>query len=183
MKIILILFLTSILFVFCSDEDLEKQYGKPINKEYSRKLFSYHGLTFKNIPAEKFNNSIIIGSCFYQEYLEGEHEIVKDIFPDFMEGVIFISCNLDNVYVNEDNNTILKETTSSCSNKIIQVQNDWDDWILDENLNPLEPINKEDRLRAQKSISPFDIPSVKWTKEERSQFEKDLYSYNTSINP
>ena len=141
---------------------------KMINKKYSYQAFPYHGLSFKDRPASEFNNTEIVGSCFYQEWQEGELDVVKDIFPDGIKGVVFIRCNLDNVYV-PSGNKIVEGT-----HKTIKVQNDWDDWFLDDNLKPKEPMNKEVRLKAKISINPKDIPKKKFTTKEREDFEKLL---------
>ena len=144
----------------------------PVNEKYSFKDFM--GQSFKNVPAEEFNNSIIQGSCFYNEWKEGDAEIAKDIFPDGMIGVTFKRCNLDNVFVDETKNTVIKNGYDTNSNRKIQVQNDLSDWELDDTLKPKEPLDKEQRLKAGISIDPKDIPNKKLTKEEREQLE-DLF--------
>lgn len=144
-----------------------------MNDKYSGKGYPYHDLSFKHETDMK--NINIYGSCFYQEWVEDDTEVVKDIFPDDMTGVTFYNCNLDNVYVSPEN------TVVGGSYRKIKIQNDWDDWILNENLTPKEPINKEQRLKAGKSIKPKDIPKKKWTKEERDAFEDTLNSI--SITP
>ena len=121
-----------------------------MNKKYSYQNFM--NKDFLKIDAKEFNNSEIIGTCFAQEY----NEITKkDIFPKGMIGVKFIKCNLDNVVVPEGN------TMEECVNKSIQVQNDNDDWVLDEAGNPTEPISKELRIEKGVSIDPKDIPKTK----------------------
>ena len=144
--------------------------AETINEKYSYKAFPYHGVSFKNEPVEDFNNSIIVGSCFYQECVEGDIKVVKDIFPDGMTEVTFDKCNTDNVYIDETKNTI----KGGCHRKI-QVQNDWEDWILDKvTLNPKEPMNKEERIKAGISYRPEDLPSKKFTREERRAFENSI---------
>ena len=73
----------------------------------------------------------------------------------------------------------------SCSNRQIKAQNDWDDWILDNSLNPIEPTNKVDRELAGVSIDPRDIPNKKMTKEERDAFEENIihFSIDSAVNP
>lgn len=141
-------------------------FAQPINEKYSNKSFPYHGLSFKDRPASEFNNTIIRGSCFYQE---GEPN--QDIFPDGMTGVYFTGCNLNNIYVDETQNTIDKTSINRCLTRKIKVQNDWDDWILDDQLKPIEPMDKEQRLKKGISIDPKDIPIKKFTEEERDAFE------------
>ena len=146
-----------------------------INEKYSYQAYPYHDLSFKDRPAEEFNNTIIVGSCFYQEWVEGDKEVVKDIFPDGIKGVTFRKCNLDNIKIPKGN--IVEDGT----NKKIKVQNDFWGWILNDDLTPKEPINKEQRLKVGISIDPKDIPKKKFTKEEREQFERRLNE--TDITP
>ena len=138
----------------------------PVNEKYSFKAFPYHGLSFKNVNVKEFNNTIIKGSCFYQEWVEGDSNVIKDIFPDGMKGVTFINCNLDNIYI-PVGNTIL-----GSSHKKIAVQNDLSDWILDNQLKPKIPMDKEQRLKAGISIDSKDIPNTKFTGKERDAFEE-----------
>lgn len=141
--------------------------AQEVNEEYSFRAFPYHDVSFKGVPAEDFNNTIIRGSCFYQEWRENEN-VIKDIFPDGMTDVIFVNCNLDNIYIPPGN------TIQDGTNKRIQVQNDFQAWILDNDLKPVEPMDKRIRLVAGVSIDPIDIPSKKFTPEERKQFEEQL---------
>lgn len=131
---------------------------KPVNDKYSFKGFAHHGLSFKDRPASDFNNTCIKGSSFYQEWVEGDTEIIKDIFPDGMTGVEFVRCNMDNIEV-KIGNTV--DATSS-RNKI-KVQNDLEDWKLDSSLKALEPMDKDRFIEEGKSIDPKDIPSEKIT--------------------
>jgi len=126
--------------------------AQEVNEKYSYKDFLNQ--SFKKEKAEDFNNSIIIGSTFYQEWVEGD--IKKDIFPEGMTGVIFKKCNLDNVEV-PVGNTVDKSSV----NKKIKVQNDLEDWILDKDDNPVEPIRKEKFVEYNLSIDPADIPLTK----------------------
>jgi hypothetical protein len=146
----------------------------PMNEKYSFQAFPYHDLSFKDVPAKEFNNTIIRGSCFYQEWREGE-EIIKDIFPDGMTGVTFLCCNLDNIYIPPGNKV------EYGTNKRIQVQNDFQAWILDDQLKPKEPMDKEMRLEAGVSIDPKDIPAKKFTPEERKQFEETLMGITPDV--
>jgi len=160
----------------CFGETINEKYGKPTNVKYSNKGFPYHDVSFKDIPAKEFNNTIIRGSCFYQEWVAGDTQVIKDIFPDGMTGVVFDGCNLDNIYVDETKNTIIKDGITRCNNRKIKVQNDWEDWILDSELYGKEPMNKEQRIAAGVSILPKDIPAKKFTQEERNAFENLLNS-------
>ncbi len=136
----------------------------PINEKYSFQDFT--GKTLTDIPPEEFNNTVIIGSSFFHFNKPNTW-----VFPENMTGVVFKQCNLDNVYI-PIGNFIITEGNDKSTNKKIKTQNDLDDWILDDNLNPLEPMNKEERLKAGVSINPLDIPEREFTKEERKEFEK-----------
>lgn len=154
----------------------------PFNTKYSYQAYPCHNVTFKGTPAKEFNNSTIVGSCFYQEASEEAtmlSQVQKDIFPDGMTGVVFDKCNLDNVYVDTDKNTILP----SCTYKKIKVQNDWEDWVIGNDLKPIEPTSKEAWLEANVSVDPKDIPSKKWTPEEREQFEEKFYNATIAVSP
>ena len=130
--------------------------------EWSCKSFT--GKSWKHLPAEAFNGKLIYGTSFYQP-----NRPKSDIFPDGMVGVTFIKCNLTNVLVPSGN------TVEGGTNQQIQAQNDWEDWILDSiTLEPIEPINKKQRIAAGQSIDPEDIPSQKWTEEEREAFDNCL---------
>jgi len=102
------------------------------NEIYSFQNFT--GCSFKTVPASEFNNTEIVGSCFYQEWKAGDTSIVKDIFPDGMTGVTFVRCNLDNVFVPEGN------TAVGCSNRIIKAEEDGTAYILDGDGNKIEPV-------------------------------------------
>lgn len=75
------------------------------------------------------NNLIIRGSCFSQQQPDTK------VFPDEMTGVTFVNCNLDNVAI-PDGNTLI-----DCSNRRYVVQNDMNDWEIDENNNPVRLVN------------------------------------------
>lgn len=144
-------------------------FASPINEKYSNKAFPYHGLSFKDRPVEEFNNTTIRGTCFYQEWVEGDMSIEKDIFPEGMTGVVFEYCNLVNIIV-PPGNTISK----GCQTERLKVQNDWEDWIMekkDGKWEAKEPKDKEARVEANLNIDPKNIPKVKWSKNERKVFE------------
>lgn len=151
--------------------------AQPINEKYSYKAFPYYGVSFKDRPASEFNNTTIRGTMFYQAWREGE-EVVKDIFPDGMKGVVFERCNLDNVYIPDGN--ILRDDPPHFNTHLkIQMQNDREDWILDDDLKPVKPMDKEQRLKAGIiSIDPKNIPKKKITIKQRRDFERLIDSLN-----
>ena len=145
-----------------------------MNQKYSYQAYPYHNLSFKDRPASEFNNTVIIGSCFYQEWVEGDTKVVKDIFPDGITGVTFEKCNLDNIYVPSGN-----KIKDGCHRKL-KIQNDLSTWILNDDLTPKEPLDKKRRVKTGISVKPKDIPNKKLTKEERRNFEKQLFSTDIS---
>lgn len=154
-----------------------------INKEYSFKAFPYRGLSFKDRKPEEFNNSIIKGSCFYQCWEEGDKEIVKDIFPDGMEGVRFEGCNLDNVYVDEKKNTIVSIGADRSTHKVLKRENDLDIWVqekINDKWIAREPLNKERRIECNLNIDPKNIPSTKITEEQQRQMSDILLGVEVS---
>ena len=136
------------------------------------KLFSYRdctGMTFKDMSAGDFSNREIHNSCFYQPSVVGDKVIVKDIFPDGIENLFFVRCNLDNVLLPKGAARI------DGSNFLIQRQNDGSDWFLDENLNPIEPTDKVYRLASGVSINPIDIPETKLSTKKQQEFSVSIH--------
>lgn len=88
----------------------------------------YTNLNLEDVQ-ENMNHEIIRGACFSQQ------EPDTKVFPDKMSGVTFINCNLDNVVIPEGNKLI------DCSNRRYKVQNDLNDWEIDENGNPVRLVN------------------------------------------
>lgn len=122
-----------------------------LNKKYSYKDFLDKDLTKE--PASDFNNSEIIGSCFYQQA-----GLNTKVFPVGITGVTFQECNLDNVFIPVGN------TTEKCSRKKIMRQNDLEDWLVDDSGNPIEARSKKEYLRLGISIDPKDLPISKLDK-------------------
>ncbi len=140
-----------------------------MNKKYSFKDFT--GQSFAHLPAEEFNNSEIIGSCFSQEHK------VRNIFPADMTGVHFRRCNLDNCFI-PPGNVLKKDGWEKCSNRRFRVQNDGHDWIVDESGNPVEPCDKDVLMKfpeklVERIIDPVKLP-VKFIREE--DMTKDAYN-------
>jgi hypothetical protein len=106
---------------------------------------------------DRLDGLTIEGSCFSQE-TPNSH-----IFPADMTGVTFISCNLDNVFI-PDGNTVIQ-----CSQKSFEIQNDLEDWIVDENDEPIEPVNKKQFERLGLSTDPADLPDEPLEKAITSQ--------------
>jgi len=131
----------------------EELYQVDLLDEYSYKDFTNQ--SFTHLPASTFNNKIIAGSCFYQE---GALEV--NVFPAGVTGLQFVDrCNLDNVAVPAN-----CTADATCTNKSIQLQNDLEDWVLDSNGDPLEPVHKKLFLKYSLSTDPGDLPETPLSK-------------------
>ena len=122
------------------------------NEKYSYGDFS--GQRFLEVDPQEFNDSEIVGSCFAQQ-LPADHagETLPEVFPAAMKGVVFRRCNLDNVLVPPDNTV-----EPSCCRRRIKMQNDLEDWVLNERGEPVKPVAKKAFLRLGLSIDPRDLP-------------------------
>jgi len=121
-----------------------------INDDYSFKDFTGRS----NLEV----SGIVYGSCFSQEIPDNH------IFPNDMTGVTFIKCNLDNVFIPVGNTII------DCSQRRFFVQNDkndwlindWQDWLLDVNDKPTMPTNHKYFTKFGLPMPlPEDIPIAK----------------------
>jgi len=121
--------------------------------------YSNQDYTGKDLRSEHVAG-IIEGSCFSQEKPD------THIFPEDMTGATFVNCNLDNVYMPKGN--VLKD----CSTRRFMAQNDGEDWLIDKDGFPTEPVNKKQFETLAISVDPVDIP------EEKQKFpatiQKDL---------
>lgn len=126
---------------------MEIQYGEKLiefSNEFSQKNLS---IPFVDIPDETF----IYASSFYQENMPRSH-----VFRDDMKGVKFYNCNLDNCFIPEGNELV------ECSNKSVLTQNDLNDWIIDDEDNPVKPTNYSVFLKFKLPVPlPEDIPHEK----------------------
>lgn len=125
------------------------------NKKYSFKDFT--GQSFVDIDPSEFNGKgDIVGSCFAQEANSKailKKDIVKTIFPIGTLGINFLRCNLDNVKLPTGS-----EIDSRCSKRKIKIQNDGEDWVIDNDLKSIEPVDKKRFITEERSIDPKDIP-------------------------
>jgi hypothetical protein len=135
-----------------------------INEKYS--FGDFTGQDLSSEPPEDFNGDIV-GSCFYQENAPD-----SEIFPSGITS-IFKRCNLDNVKI-PAGATVQSESGIDSSSRKINIQNDLEDWVLDESLNPVEPINKKQFQDLGLSIDPNDIPAEKRTGESVTQEKERL---------
>lgn len=114
-------------------------------------IYDYKDYTGRKLLNENLNGLTIYASCFSQEVPD------THIFPENMTGATFVRCNLDNVYIPAGN------TVELCSQRKFKAQNDLCDWLLNPDLTPKEPIEKEAYLSLGISINPADIPIVPLT--------------------
>lgn len=132
-----------------------------INEKYSYKDFTGQYLT--DLPASDFNNSEIIGSCFHI----GNKPFSK-VFPDGMTGVTFTRCSLSNCII-PLGNTIGEK----CQHRWIENRNDMEQWILDDNGSPIEPLDKKRFEKLGLSTDPKNIPTTKLEVSLTEQKEQD----------
>ena len=109
--------------------------------DYSNKDFTNSILT----KVKDLNGQVIRGSCFGKEVPDTK------VFPADMRDVTFINCNLDNCLIPEGNTVI------DCTTRRYKVQEDGEDWIIDKDLKPIEPVNKKAWIKLGRSIDPASI--------------------------
>ena len=117
--------------------------------EYDEKLSfkDFTGRTFKEVD---FSKKVIYGSVFSNETPD------THVFPDDTNGTTFIDCMLDNVFIPDGNAVI------GGSQKRFKVQNDGNDWLIDEDGNPTKPIGHEIFTKFNLPVpDPADIPAQK----------------------
>lgn len=111
--------------------------------DYSNKNFTGWDLTDR----EDLHDMVIEGSCFSHEKPD------SIVFPEKMTGVTFIDCNLDNCFIPEGNKVV------GGSQRRFEIQNDLNDWIVDENGEPEKPIDHTIFEKLDLPIpDPADIP-------------------------
>ena len=106
---------------------------------------------FTGAPLVNINDgAYVYGACFSQEQPDSA------IFRPGMKGVTFRNCNLANVIVLPGN------TLVDCVTTRFQVQNDGNDWIIDNANLPVKPMNyRMFEKRGLPMPAPVDIPAVK----------------------
>lgn len=129
--------------------------------EYSFKSFT--NVCFLDDPKFNFNNRVIYRTDFSQEIPESH------IFNEQTKGVTFVCCNLSNVFIPQGN-TIL-----DCIQIRSKIQNDLNTWIVDDNNNPIKPLDYEIYIKFGLEIPKVnDIPIQKVSKRiDIMQISKD----------
>jgi hypothetical protein len=90
----------------------------------------------------------IEGLCLSQETPDAQ------VLPKDLTGTTFVACNLSNVVVPDGNILI------DCHTTRFEAQNDLMDWKIDEENNPIEPVDIKTFERLGISTDPADIPEV-----------------------
>lgn len=138
MKSLIVLILSTFLafnVAYCGEVMVEGQLIK-YNDEWSFKiLMNQYAL---DIP----DGIVIYRSSFYWEQPDSKP------FRDDMRGVTFVNCNLDNLIIPNGNTVI------GGSQRKFKAQADGEDWIVNDQKQPLEPLNKERFIAEGKSIDP-----------------------------
>ncbi len=134
------------------------------NEKYSFKDFTGQDLT--GLPASEFNDSEIVGSCFYREAPYDADSLGAnakdprvDVFPLGVVGLVLTRCNLDNV-------TIPAGATMGdrSSHRKVRIQNDNQDWICDDSTyKPIELCNMKQAQRNGLNTDPANIPETRVT--------------------
>ena len=143
-----------------------------MNERYSYKDFT--GKTLTETDPKEWNDTEVIGSCFASLTPNTR------VFPDGITGVKFIKCNLDNVVVPKEC------TIEGGCHRLIAKQNDGEDWLVDEHLNPIEPLNKSLYTKLGLSTSPLAISAspvtVPVTISKREELEADLAAQKAALD-
>ena len=114
------------------------------SNEFSCKDFTVD--TFVDIP----DGSYVYGSCFSCETPDAK------MFRASMRNVTFRNCNLSNVFIPAGNTVI------DCQTDRYEVQNDLNDWIVDDNGYPLKPLNHTLFTKSGLPMPlPQDIPATR----------------------
>jgi hypothetical protein len=117
-----------------------------LNEKYSYKDCTQQ--KFTKLDAKEFDNSEVVGTCFHQNVPKTK------VFPVGMTGVKFQKCNLDNCEIPAGN------TIEGGCHRWIALQKDGEDWFLDDNLDPVEPMNKALYEKLGLDVNPVSISAT-----------------------
>lgn len=136
----------------------------------------YTGRSFVDDDPAEWSDSEIVGTQCSQEadsIAEGgvasTADPRKSVFPDDMQGVTFIRCDLTNCHL-PAGNTI----GAGCCVSRVREQTDRSDWVVDDAGRPVEPLDKKLRNRRGVSVDPADLPARALTRLEHEAFRKTL---------
>lgn len=103
-----------------------------------------------------FSGKTICGSSFTQELPDSE------IFKKDTEKLRLVYCHVENVVIPEGTELINPDCGGvPCWTESFKVQNDLEDWKIDERGGPLEPVRKDEFQKLGISTDPADIPEEK----------------------
>lgn len=123
-----------------------------------------------------FSGKTICGSTFTQEIPNSE------IFKKDTEKLRLVYCHIENVVLPAGTEVLNPDCDGiPCWTRSYQVQNDLEDWYVDAQKLPVEPLQKEEFLRLGISIDPADIPQMKIEEPitEKKKQENDRGSIGT----
>lgn len=113
------------------------------NAKYSNKDFTGHDLSGNT----DMSGITIYNSCFSHETPNAQ------ILPSNLIGTTFVSCNLDNVFIPSGN------ALTNSSNRLFKAQNDGNDWQINAQLQPTQPLNMATAIATGENTNPALIPA------------------------
>ena len=117
------------------------------NDKYSKQ--DYTGKSLLN--ETDLEGIVIYGSCFSQETPD------TDVFPMIVKKITFYNCNLDNVKIVKPGWIVI-----GGSERRYKVQNDLNDWLIDDTNKPTIPIDHKIFTKLGLPMpKPEDIPIAK----------------------
>ena len=121
-------------------------------KEFTAKMseLKEQWTSLLEVPPEELNGTTIQGSCFACQ------EPNTKMFMDGVKDIEFDGCNCDNTIL-PPGSTLINGST----NRQIKTQNDGEDWVLDKDLKPVEPLHRARFERYGLSCDPKSIPEKK----------------------
>ena len=124
----------------------ERDYPYDFDPRYSRRDFTGRSL----VGRKDMDGIAVYGSCFSHETPESE------VFPPEVKGLVLVRCNLDNVALPAG------ATAIDCTRRRFRVQNDLNDWLIDEHDAPVKPTTwRAFEKRGLPVPSPVGIPAQK----------------------
>ena len=116
-----------------------------LNERYSYQ--SWKRKVFVDVDPVEFNDTEIIGACFYQD------RPYSDVFPKDVKGLVLTKCNLDNVNIPAG-----ATVNGGCNNHIL-TQSDGEYWIVDRDLKPVRPRDADKYVALKLSTDPKALPA------------------------
>lgn len=135
--------------------------------ELSFKVFT--NFNFSGLKQD-FSGKTICGSTFTQELPDSV------VFPEKTEKLRLVYCHIENVVLPEGTVVVNPDCGGvPCWTEPFKVQNDLEDWKIDERGDPVEPVRKEEFQKLGISTDPEDIPREKLEEPitERKRREDD----------